>query len=231
MKVHSATAAIWLLLQFSITGCGLGTEVGNGLKPGTEDEDSKKTSASEKTSPMEQEDAINSDGETAGNMPEDDDVISDEPGAYDFDINILLNSCGSPFESGYNGKINLTSKNNQGKFNFISGEYNKPTGTWTLKNSFGKFLATISDDNTPDDRIVEVLDANQVPIDSGYVCSQQTGSSENNIYTYNFELTKYEKSATLSWNVEDNGIEEKLISISIRPVSSESGVIKFEASK
>ena len=232
MKMHAGTAAIWLLLQLSLTGCGLGTEVGNGVKPESED-DSKKTSASQKADPAEQQDAVNSqsDNEDAGTVPEGAEVSSDVPGTYDFDINILLNSCGSPFESGYNGKFNLNGKNIQGKIYSVSGEYNFQTGTWVLKDTFGKILATISDDDTTGDGIVEVYDADQVPFDSGYVCNQQTGSTENSTKVFNYELIKNGKSTTLSWSVGENGSDEKLISISIKPESAESKLIELKAIK
>lgn len=227
MKVHARTAAIWLLMQFSMNGCGLGTEVGNGVKPENEEGSSKKTAASD-NAPAEQGDAENSD---KMETPTANSAEQPTPGTYDFDVNILLNSCGSPFESVYNGQIALSGLNASGKNNLITGDYNTVTGSWVINDTFGKFLATISNDNTVDDYKVDVVDIDQKTIEPGYVCAQQAGSNENDIYTYNFELTKNGKKSLLSWKVDTSETEEKLISISIKPDAAQITVIKLEAIK
>lgn len=236
------SGALALLLILSHAGCGLGTEVGNGAKPGGEDESSKKAG----TAANESEDADTSNGND-GDDPSDmgpgkvdgaptsenqDSTSSPLPsGDFDFDVNILLNACASPFEPEYGGSIALGAVTKAGKMSKILGSYDTDNGHWVLKNALGTTLARVSDDGAVSDHKVTVTDTQDAPIASGYTCGEVSGSADGDYYTYTTVLTKSGVSARLSWRVLTGGTTDILDSITVTPDLSSTTQVKLSTVK
>lgn len=235
----SVSVLLSLLLSLQTSGCGLGTEVGNGAKPGN-DESSKKNGSSE-NQPVVADAGNESDGGDdtdlgkSGDMGTGESEGSGSPAlataGYEFDINILLNNCASPFESQFDGKILLGSLTKSGKMSKIIGDYDEADSSWVLKDALGQITAKISDRDASDDHKVQVVDSKGLAIDSGYTCGDVTGSAEGDSYAYSALLTKDGKSARISWKVFAGDSQEKLESITITPDTGSSIVIKFSPLK
>jgi hypothetical protein len=228
-----------LFLSLAHTGCGLGTEVGNGAKPGGEEESSKKAGSTANDS----EDADTKNGSDGGNeenqvepgnvggvptSEEQDSNSSPLPSAgFDFDVNILLNDCASPFESAFDGKIALGAVTKAGKMSKILGSYDADAGRWVLKDAVGTTLAQVADDGSDADHKVLVTDEQDAPVDSGYTCGEVSGSASGDYYTYSAILTKSGKSARLSWRVLTGGPKDILDSITVTPDVSSTAQVKL----
>jgi hypothetical protein len=222
-----------ILCLYMLSSCGLGTEVGNGVK---DEEKNKKQGTA----------ASNSEGSDSGggqeSTNEDKEPLQDSSKSdvqaidYGIDTRLLFNSCGSPFETVYKAPFELKGIVKNGSEELLKGAYDAELDSVTISNRKDNVLAKIKDDDVKGDHKVIVTAEDGSEIESKFACSAIDETDDNGIYTYKVTMTMLDTNgspdqskpeSTLTWMVDKTKMIYDLISISIS--SDEAELLKMEA--
>lgn len=217
------------LLQLS--SCGLGTEIGNGLKPddSNDTQDKKKVGASSSQDPAAskadtappQVAQNHEGGKTASGVESEATISSDTVGAATFpdaavsmpplDLKLLFTSCGTPFATIPRTSLTLEEVR-EGADPVTRLDAAWVDDHWLLKGADDATLATI--DLTPS---VKVLDGDGNPLLDAYRCGTLTKNPEAT--SFSVPLLKDEALyATLEWHIVDGALESiKVAGVTLKP--------------
>ncbi len=187
VTLASALSLVWV-------SCGLGTEVGNGVKPKKDDGNGKKTSAASDKAPEPETttaaQAPKSEGDdTSTASPVDGGAEPDDNG-YDFRTELLAAHCASPFAESLSGTF---------KFSTVAADATKrnvliagspAAGSWQIKDKDDKVLFTTTKDSANGALAVTVKDAQDTVVVDVYTCSAVTTETDATITGWAGTYTK-----------------------------------------
>lgn len=230
--IQSVTVVQSLLLALLLpSGCGLGTEVGNGAKEEgkTDKNAAANNEQSEETPESSDTGAPGEDSATDG---------SEEPGyvpPFDFDLNVLTAACASPFGDDLASPVSLASIEPEGERNRIDAEYEAEGGIWKLMDLNGATIREVikSPENGP--YAVTAADETGAKVGVEYTCTAVQDSYQpldgigSNVLSRSTVVSLDERAVQLTWYLDDSeGAPYKLLRIEIDDVDGEGDAVKLD---
>jgi len=177
------TSLALTLVVLGLSACGLGTEVGNGLKPQGEGTGAGNSGTQQPGTPV---DTQSSPGEQADNSPAASSAAStngtdklNPAQAVVFKVDALVANCGSPFAGNLATPVSLTKVGNTqiGAVD-LQAQFDTTKNAWFLSNSQGTLSTTVSKTTADTPWAVHAVDSAGQAQGSGFTCST-VATSEN----------------------------------------------------
>lgn len=226
-----------LLAVLLIAGCGIGTEVGNGYKPGknkkgTETANSDSHTSKAGTTP----EVADSKGGGGKNTDTDADVEAPpfEP-SFTFDIDLLMANCGSPFGEDLQSPIRLSVRNGDVETNILNAEDDGDSGIWALSDKDHTVLRHVTPSTATTDASVTATNASGSAIGNSLTCtdiSRTSGvavSGLNGTYTrVQTTVLKGSKANIVAWYL-DGAAPYRIARVTVDDVDGEDDPTILEA--
>ncbi len=188
-----------MLLLMLLSGCGLGTEVGNGAKPEKEDDEGSKSAKQGATEVPEDQDAAapaaenseQGDGNDGGTTAEAGRAVPDAPEGFDFSPSLLAAPCASPFAEDYGQNYKLeTADSGDGVRNVIHARRDGGQGPWTLEDASEAFLFKVEKNAAGGALAVTTRDVDDNAVDYGFTCTGVSTKTNLDVEDLSFKVTK-----------------------------------------
>ena len=252
MKTRSpgrpSAALIATSLMIITSSCGLGTEIGNGLRPGSSTAGTGTDEPAAKQEPYTASNSVPSDDAASGSSSSHASTSGDVANILSqlVDLKILYTSCASPFADAFQPASGVTlkfSSNVSGveTVDAFSAEYSSASGSetahWTIVNADAATVAIVSEDSAEKAHHALVLDPNSSPMSDAYLCASVTdvdlpADAKNNLanaHQTTAIMTDQSKApaATVVWTVSPD--RTTLLHIDITSATPGAAVISLDA--
>ncbi len=193
-----------LLLLLLVNGCGLGTEVGNGVKPKNDDGggESAKGASEDTSSPDESKEAAPETGEgsdggqdndqgTTGEMKDGADDIPAVPDGYDINPSLLVAPCASPFAEDFGQNYLIqTAASADGVRNKFHVTRDGASAPWSINDGSDALMYTVEKNPAGGALAVTTKDSAGAAVDYGYTCTGVSTKTNVDVEDLAFKVTK-----------------------------------------
>ncbi len=235
-----------LVLLLLVTGCGLGTEVGNGAKPrGDEDDEKAKADASQSPDESNSPSPENGEVETGiegsegdENAPGGADQVPVVPEGYDVNPSLLVAACASPFAEDFGQNYLIqTADAGQGVRNKFHVTRDEAAGPWSIKDGADALMYTVKKNAAGGGLAVTTKDSAGAAVDYGYTCKGVSTTTNVDVEDLAFKVTKKSVyignstlKAKLTWYFKApvEPARAELVRIEIDDVDSEEDPIRLD---